>query len=140
MNNKSQMLIDRIDNVVVTCSVGAFSADDLTPIADALSSGDVGYYVAGAAGDVDLDPQARNMLFDLLRKKGIKVVAVTDSKVVKGIITAATWMGVAIENRSWSELAAADAPDAVLAPTTIAMLLRQRQICQAQGQRLSHSK
>lgn len=113
------LVFDRIGDTVVSCSLGKLSRDEVIALSKELESQSTHTYVAGAAGDVALDAASRNFLFDLLRRRGIRVVAVSDSKIVRGIVTAAMWMGVTTEAKSWDDVASLD-------EKPIEMLLRQR--------------
>jgi hypothetical protein len=43
-------------------------------------------------------------VFETLKRKGVQIAIVTDEKVVRGIVTAASWVGVDAKAYSWTEL------------------------------------
>lgn len=55
-------------------------------------------YFAQIIGAIEVSSVQRKMIIDVVVPRKIKVVAVTDSSVVRGIITVAAWFGVDISS------------------------------------------
>jgi len=123
------ILIDRVDDVVVSCSVGNVMPEDIDRLLESLLAAETHVYIAGASGDVGIDSASRNRLFDTLKKHSIRVIGVTDSKLVKGILTAASWMGVQVRGLSWADLAS-EKSDPALRDSSLRCLLDMRRRCE----------
>jgi hypothetical protein len=65
----------------------------------AMRSQPVTKYIQFAAGGTVLSSVQRKIGIDAVNEKKIKVVMVTDSPIVRGVVTAASWFGVKVS--SW---------------------------------------
>jgi hypothetical protein len=61
-------------------------------------------YLATNVGYVDVNSVQRKLISDAFKTKNITVAVVTDEKIVRGIVTAVSWLGVNIRSFSWTEL------------------------------------
>jgi hypothetical protein len=60
--------------------------------------------LATAIGTTEMDSVTRKSASDLAQKKGLKVAAVTDDRLVRGLVTAVSWLGTNVKAFSWEEL------------------------------------
>jgi hypothetical protein len=64
-------------------------------------------FIAATLGSPEPTSIQRNELFGFFHKNHIKAIAITDERFVRGIVTAASWVGVNARAYSWAELRAA---------------------------------
>lgn len=64
-------------------------------------------YLVTTVGIVQLTSIQRKGVADVLRSRKIDVAVVTDEMLVRGLVTAISWMGVSIKAFPWSEMRAA---------------------------------
>jgi hypothetical protein len=60
--------------------------------------------LATSLGTTDVDSLKRKVGTEVVKSKGIQVVIVTDDRLVRGLVTAASWLGANITSFSWSEM------------------------------------
>jgi len=61
-------------------------------------------YLGTTIGHVEVNSVKRKEIFEVTKGRGIKVAIVTDERIVRGIATAASWVGVNVKAFSWEEL------------------------------------
>lgn len=97
-----------IDDLVI-------SFTDLGPSQDAvwcafaqdLTTKGVTRYLALSVGAVSVTSVQRKIVADALKRRNIPTAAVTDDRLVRGLVTAVAWLGVNIKPFAWSELTSA---------------------------------
>ncbi|WP_156339075.1 hypothetical protein [Chondromyces crocatus] len=88
------------------------SFTDLGPSQDAvwhafakdLMTKGINRYLATSLGAVQVNSVQRKITADALKKRNIPTAAVTDDRLVRGLVTAVAWLGVNIKPFAWSEL------------------------------------
>jgi hypothetical protein len=65
---------------------------------------DIKAYLAGTTGSAELTSVQRKAASEVLKDRGIRTFIVTDSRIVRGIVTAASWLGVNAQSFSWNEI------------------------------------
>lgn len=61
-------------------------------------------YIATNVGYVEVTSTQRKKIVEVLKEKSIPVVVVTDDRLVRGMVTAVSWLGVKIKSFSWEEI------------------------------------
>lgn len=61
-------------------------------------------FLSMAVGLVEINSVQRKQASELLKSKGITVAVVTDERLVRGIVTAASWLGVNVKSFGWVEI------------------------------------
>lgn len=97
-----------IDDLMISVTLPGPSDDSVwRAFARDLSTKGVTKYLGTAVGTVEVNSVQRRIVADALKLRRTPCAAVTDDKVVRGFITAVSWMGVDIRAFSWSDLRAA---------------------------------
>jgi hypothetical protein len=89
-------------------------------------------YLATNVGYVDVTSTQRKKVVEVLKGKNIPVVVVTDNSLVRGMVTAVSWLGVNIKSFSWLELEGAFSHLAIVQPQkqrAIEAIMRLRKEC-----------
>lgn len=58
-------------------------------------------------GTADVTSVQRKEMFEIVKAKSMQSAVVTDERLVRGIVTAASWFGIDVKAFSWAELPAA---------------------------------
>jgi hypothetical protein len=82
-------------------------------------------FIAATLGSPEPTSIQRNELFGFFHRNHIKAIAVTDERFVRGIVTAASWVGVNARAFSWAELRAAIQYAGVADQASISRIERQ---------------
>ena len=61
-------------------------------------------YLATSIGSVNVNSVQRKIVSEALKQRNVAVAAVTDDRLVRGLVTAVAWLGVNIKPFSWSEI------------------------------------
>jgi hypothetical protein len=86
-----------IDDVIVGVgSEGAMPDDVWKSFVNDLSTKPIKKYLSVIVGAIEVNSTQRKMGIEAVDRRKIKTVAVTDSSIVRGILTAAGWFGVQI--------------------------------------------
>lgn len=95
-----------VDNLLISVSTsGLIPSDVWSAFIDSIKrSKATTRYLATTIGSIDTTSLQRKEVFDLVKSKGIRVAVVTDEKVTRGIVTAASWVGVDAKAFAWSNL------------------------------------
>ena len=64
-------------------------------------------YLGVSIGYLEITSLQRKQAADALKGRGVSLAVVTEEKLVRGIVTAASWLGVNVKSFAWSELRAA---------------------------------
>src|SRR5690242_17139423 len=90
-------------DVVVSFTLpGAVHDDDWMPFVNAIRNEPVTRYLGTAIGVIDVTSVQRKLISTELSRKRIPVAAVTDERVIRGIATAVSWLGVDIKAFAWA--------------------------------------
>jgi hypothetical protein len=97
-----------VDDLMVSChSPGLMAADEWNSYMEALRQKSITRYLGTALGRVEPNSVQRSELFAFFHKRHIKVGVVTDDQLVRGIATAASWVGVDVRAFPWVEVRSA---------------------------------
>jgi hypothetical protein len=69
-----------------------------------LRTKDYGVYLATTSGSAELSSVQRKAASDALAERKIPTFVVSDSRMVRGIVTAASWLGVNVKSFSWANI------------------------------------
>jgi hypothetical protein len=61
-------------------------------------------YLGTSVGAIEIDSVRRKAGSEALRSRGIPAAIVTDERIVRGIVTAVSWLGVEVKPFAWTEL------------------------------------
>lgn len=95
-----------LDNILISVSTSGLIPDDVWgAFIDAVKkSKSTTRYLATTIGSIETTSLQRREVFDLAKSKGFRVAVVTDEKMVRGIVTAASWVGVDAKAFTWESL------------------------------------
>lgn len=95
-----------VDNVLISVSTSGLIPPDVWDsfIGSVRKSKSTTGYLATTTGSIETTSLQRKEVFDLVKQQGIRVAVVTDEKMVRGIVTAASWVGVDVNAFSWEAL------------------------------------
>jgi len=94
-----------LDDMMISLSTtGQFSTDVWNAFVNDIKTKPITRYLATTVGPVETTSLQRKLAFDATRSKGLRVAVVTDEKMVRGIVTAASWVGVNAKAFPWDEL------------------------------------
>jgi hypothetical protein len=125
----TRMKLVVVGDLLITVSVagsvdgGVLNERDMKQLIGALKSGPVTKYLAGFIGSASSTATQRKEGAELIRSRNIPVAVVTDDRLVRGFVTAVSWIGANVSAFSWANTAgalkylaiAADRADEVLA-------------------------
>ncbi len=97
-----------VDDVMITvATTGDVPQAPWDAFIAAMRSKRVGRYLSVAFGSPSINSVQRKVISDLLSQQKIPVAVVTDERLVRGIVTAVSWLGVDIKSFSLSEIGTA---------------------------------
>jgi hypothetical protein len=103
MNDSLKWVI--VDSWIISLGVaGHIPNDRWQSFMDAIKSVPITHYLAMAIGSVEPNSLQRKEVFEFTKIKGIRVAVITDEKMVRGVVTAASWFGVDVKSFSWGQL------------------------------------
>jgi hypothetical protein len=122
-----------LGNVCVSCSsAGEIPEEDWNAHLKALESAGVIKALTSTVGPIDVDSTHRKQAAEVVMRKHMRCAMVTDERLVRGLVTAISWLGVDIKAYAWDEARRAleylDVP-ASLHDRVHAVLLELRQAC-----------
>lgn len=105
MQKQAIMKWTTVGPTMISCSTDG-KMDDATwkAFAKDLESKGITKYIQGVIGMVDVSSLQRKLVVDILTAHKISAVIVTDDRLVRGMITAASWLGANIKGFAWAEL------------------------------------
>ncbi len=94
-----------LDDVVVSFATeGPVRDEPWSQFVSELRSKELVAYLATNRGAAKINSVQRKMAADAIEGKGIPIAVVTDERLVRGIVTAAAWLGMNVKAFSWSHL------------------------------------
>jgi len=90
--------------VVARALPGDISNDVWNRFLEAISENNTEYVLTLALGSPSLTATQRKAAADLLKRKSIPAAVVTESPLVRGIVTAVSWLGAKTKSFSWKDL------------------------------------
>lgn len=95
------------DTIVSVTTQGPIPQDIWEEFIKDLKRKEVTRWLSAAIGYVEANSVQRKMSIDVTGPRGMVVAVVTDERLVRGMVTAASWLGVKISAFSWDEMSAA---------------------------------
>lgn len=92
------------DVIIGYCGSGVLADVPWKQFVGDLNSKAIRYYLSTIGGTIDSTSLQRKMAVEVLNRRKIRVAVVVDDKVVKGVVTAASWLGADIKAFSWDDL------------------------------------
>jgi hypothetical protein len=94
-----------IDDVVVSLTRSGQAEDSVwREFAQEIDAAHVTKCLGGALANASLTSVQRKIVADALKRNNVKVAAITDDRLVRGVITAVSWLGVNIKSFEWSQI------------------------------------
>lgn len=95
-----------LDSLLISVSTsGLIPSDAWTAFIDSVGKSEATTgYVATTTGSIETTSLQRKEVFELVKVKKIRVAVVTDDRMVRGIVTAASWVGVDVNAYAWGDL------------------------------------
>jgi hypothetical protein len=94
-----------IDNLMVTFTGPGFISDTLwAEFVDDLKNKPVTKMICTTVGDVEVTSVQRKLASEAAKSKKLPIAVVTDSGLVRGMVTAVSWLGVDIKAFPWVEV------------------------------------
>lgn len=94
-----------LDDLMISLTTPGLGADSLwAEFADELSTKPVTRYLATAMGSLDVNSIQRKMVSEVCVKRKLPVTVLTDEAIVRGLVTAVSWLGVDIKAYSWLQI------------------------------------
>jgi hypothetical protein len=94
-----------VGDVCVSCvTEGRIAEDAWRAHLEALAAPAITMALTSALGPIDVDGTHRKQVADLVAHKGMRTVMVTDERMVRGLATAISWLGVDIKAYSWVDV------------------------------------
>jgi hypothetical protein len=92
------------DLLITFSTAGAVPADVWNEFIKHVSDAPIKKFLGASIGLFEVSSIQRKQLSSILMQRKIPIAAVTDEKLVRGIATAASWLGVNIKAFAWIEL------------------------------------
>ncbi|HEX2573402.1 MAG TPA: hypothetical protein VH877_27885 [Polyangia bacterium] len=94
-----------IDDVMISCATAGAVPDGVwAAYVKDLSEKRFTKHLATAVGAVELTSVQRKSASEAIKRREVPVAVVTDDRLVRGIVTAVSWLGVDIKAFSWGEV------------------------------------
>ena len=108
MSNQAVLKWTEIKHVIVVCgTAGKVSNEKWEAYLKDLKTKNIKKCLSLSAGTSEVTSVQRAAAADILKKLDIKMAVVTDESLIRGMVTAASWLGADIKAFSWSDLAEA---------------------------------
>ena len=93
-----------VDDLVISFATeGKLQDDEWNQLVQTMKAKAVTRYLNMSVGSVEVNSLQRKAMIDVLNAKKIAVVVVTDDSIVRGLVTAANWLGVNVKAFPWRE-------------------------------------
>jgi hypothetical protein len=94
-----------LDRLMVAYSTEGQVPDDVwQSFVKDLKTRPINKYLGVSVGQFEVTSVQRKQIADALKGRGIALAIVTDERLVRGIVTAASWLGVNVKSFSWAEI------------------------------------
>lgn len=92
------------DLVISFTSDGKLRDDEWSQLVQEIKTKPVTRYLVTSVGSVEVNSIQRKLMIDVLNAKKIPVAVVTDDSIVRGLVTAAHWLGVNVKAFPWKDV------------------------------------
>jgi hypothetical protein len=93
-----------VDDVFITFTMGTFDASLWDPFVEDLKRKQFSKMLCTSLGKVEVTSLQRKAAAEAVKVKGTELAVVTDEAIVRGLVTAASWVGVKVKAFSWADL------------------------------------
>lgn len=94
-----------VGEVLISFSMdGVISVDSMNLVFDQLRSGKIKTFLATDQGGVEVTSIQRAESAKIVKEMGISIVIITDERIIRGVVTAMSWLGANIKAFSWSDI------------------------------------
>jgi len=102
----SQLQWKTLDDMLIGfISPGQLPDEGLDLLCQELQAKPVKTYLSTSYGVVDVNSMQRKKVVDVLTGRGTKIAVVTDERLVRGIVTAASWLGLRnVKTFAWADV------------------------------------
>lgn len=105
MKHYAELEWKRVSRVLVAHATdGPIESEHFARFLRALQTEDFDVYLATTTGAAEMSSTQRRSASDALSSRGKPTFIVTDSRLVRGIVTAASWLGVKVKSYPWADL------------------------------------
>jgi hypothetical protein len=95
---------ESIGDTIVVVSKGQISDEECSALAKYIKDVPVTKYLGISAGTTEMTSVQRKLLADAVKSRNMRVAVVTDDRLVRGLITAASWLGVNVKAFSIADI------------------------------------
>ncbi len=97
-----------VDNLMVSFTTSGFISDARwAAFVEDLEGKAVTRMICSTVGDVEVTSVQRKLAAEVSKSRALPIAVVTDAKLVRGMVTAVSWLGVDIKAFSWIDVSAA---------------------------------
>lgn len=97
-----------IQNLLITVNTaGTPAEEDWNNYLTVLRTQPITKYLGASIGNVDVSSVRRKQSSELLKANGVRTAVVTDDTVVRGLVTAMSWLGTNMNAFSWGDMKSA---------------------------------
>lgn len=97
--------VNQVADVLLVCTgPGTVTDQDMRQILVAAETPSVAKVLGLDAGPTELTSTQRKTIAEVASRRKLLVVAVTDERMTRGIVTAVSWLGANIKAYAWDEL------------------------------------
>ncbi len=92
------------DVFIVHTTEGRVPDSDWNAFVQELRTKPVRKFLGASTGSTDVSSTQRKAAAEVMKERNISATVVTDDRLVRGVVTAASWLGANIKSFSWAEL------------------------------------
>lgn len=105
MQNEAIAKCARLNNVIIMCSTaGKIPADAWNHFIKEFRTGEINKFLSLSLGMTDVNSTQRAEGVQIAKEKNCMVSVVTDERLMRGLVTAASWLGANVKAFSWEQL------------------------------------
>lgn len=105
MQNEAIVRSARLNNVIVLCSTkGKIPAEAWNHFIKEFRTGEINKFLSLSIGMTDVTSTQRAEGSQIAKEKKCTVSVVTDERMIRGLVTAASWLGANVKAFSWEDL------------------------------------
>jgi hypothetical protein len=102
---RAKLSWDVFDHVLVSfATAGAFADEDWQELVKAVKEPRVSLFISATSGVTEANSVQRKALIEVFKQKRMPAIIITDEGMVRGMVTAASWLGADVKAFSWEAL------------------------------------
>jgi hypothetical protein len=130
-----------VDDVLVVCHAqGTMPSDVWKRFMSVVRKKPITRYIGACVGAPDSTSTQRQELFAYLKENHVQVVVITDEQLVRGIVTAANWVGVNARAFPWMDMRGALEQAGITDPEEFAHMVNTISILRRSLEKSSHAR